>query len=159
MNFRIGFGIDIHQFKKGEGFVLGGVKINCDKAVIAHSDGDVLIHAICDSLLGAAGLKDIGYYFPDNSTEFENIDSRLLLKKVVELISEKGYIIGNIDTTVCLQKPKISSFIDSMKAELSKILKIDLDYISIKATTTEKLGYIGEEKGIKAYSSVLIYKK
>ena len=157
-NFRIGFGVDIHQFKEGDGIVLGGVKIPFSKSILAHSDGDVLIHALCDAMLGAAGLKDIGYYFPDSSSEFKNIDSLILLKKTFELISNEGYKIGNIDSTICLENPKIASFIDSMKQNISKILNTDLAHISIKATTTEKLGYIGEEKGLKAYAVILIYK-
>lgn len=157
-NFRIGFGVDIHQFKDGSEIVLGGVKIPHDKGILAHSDGDVLLHALCDALLGAAGLKDIGHYFPDNSSEFKNIDSQILLKRTFSLIASEGYKIGNIDSTICLQKPKIASYIDEMKQNISKILKIDLGNISIKATTTEKLGYIGEEKGLKAYAVVLIYK-
>lgn len=157
-NFRIGFGVDIHQFKDGNEIVLGGVKIPHNKSILAHSDGDVLIHALCDAMLGAAGLKDIGHYFPDTSSEFKNIDSQILLKRTFDLISKDGYKIGNIDSTICLQKPKIALYIDLMKQNISKILNTDLGNISIKATTTEKLGYIGEEKGLKAYAVVLIYK-
>lgn len=157
LNFRIGFGVDIHQFKDGNEIVLGGVKIPHNKSILAHSDGDVLIHALCDAMLGAAGLKDIGHYFPDTSSEFKNIDSQILLKRTFDLISKEGYKIGNIDSTICLQKPKIASYIDLMKQNISKILNTDLGNISIKATTTEKLGYIGEEKGLKAYAVVLIY--
>lgn len=157
-NFKIGFGVDIHQFKDGNEIVLGGVKIPHNKSILAHSDGDVLIHALCDAMLGAAGLKDIGHYFPDTSSEFKNIDSQILLKRTFDLISKDGYKIGNIDSTICLQKPKIALYIDLMKQNISKILNTDLGNISIKATTTEKLGYIGEEKGLKAYAVVLIYK-
>ena len=157
-NFKIGFGVDIHQFKDGDEIVLGGVKIPHNKSILAHSDGDVLIHALCDAMLGASGLKDIGHYFPDNSSEFENIDSQILLKRTYDLITKEGYKIGNIDSTICLQKPKIAPYIDNMKQNISTLLNLDLGSVSIKATTTEKLGYIGEEKGLKAYAVVLIYK-
>lgn len=157
-NFRIGFGVDVHQFKDGDEIVLGGVKIPHNKGILAHSDGDVLIHALCDAMLGAAGLKDIGNYFPDTSSEFKNIDSQILLQRTFDLILKEGFKIGNIDSTICLQKPKIALYIDNMKQNISTILNIDTGNISIKATTTEKLGYIGEEKGLKAYAVVLIYK-
>lgn len=157
-NFKIGFGVDIHQFKEGSEINLGGVKIPHNKGILAHSDGDVLIHALCDAMLGAAGLKDIGHYFPDTASEFKNIDSQILLKRTFELVSKEGFKIGNIDSTICLQKPKIAPYIDSMKQNISELLNIDLSCVSIKATTTEKLGYIGEEKGLKAYAVVLIYK-
>ena len=157
-NFRIGFGVDVHQFKDGDEIVLGGEKIPLNKCLLAHSDGDVLIHALCDAMLGAAGLKDIGNYFPDTSSEFKNIDSQILLQRTFDLILKEGFKIGNIDSTICLQKPKIALYIDNMKQNISTILNIDTGNISIKATTTEKLGYIGEEKGLKAYAVVLIYK-
>ena len=158
MNIRIGQGIDFHRLEEGLNFWLGGVKIPSEKGCVAHSDGDVLLHAICDALLGAAGLRDIGYYFPDTSNEFRNIDSKILLKKTFDLIKEKGYSIVNIDSTVCLEKPKISSFILEMKTIISKIVDTDADNIAIKATTTEKLGFAGREEGIFALAVVLICK-
>jgi 2-C-methyl-D-erythritol 2,4-cyclodiphosphate synthase len=158
MNIRIGQGIDFHRLEEGLNFWLGGVKIPSGKGCVAHSDGDVLLHAICDALLGAAGLWDIGYYFPDTSNDFRNIDSKILLKKTFDLIKEKGYSIVNIDSTVCLEKPKISSFIQEMKTIISKIVETDAENIAIKATTTEKLGFAGREEGIFALSVVLICK-
>ena len=156
---RIGNGYDVHKFGAGIDFWLGGIKINSDKGSIAHSDGDVLIHAICDALLGAAALKDIGYHFPDNDNQYKNIDSKILLKKVVELLTNKGYSIANIDSVVCLQQPKIKPYIDEMQLCLAKVMNIDIDRISIKATTTEKLGFIGREEGIAAYAVVLVEKQ
>lgn len=158
MKFRIGFGFDVHQLKNGIEFYLGGIKIPSNKGCIAHSDGDVLIHAICDALLGAANLRDIGYHFPDTSNEYKNIDSKILLKKVFALLSEQGYSIGNIDCTICLQQPKISVFIPQMQEELSKTLQTETINISIKATTTEQLGYVGREEGICAYAVAIIEK-
>jgi 2-C-methyl-D-erythritol 2,4-cyclodiphosphate synthase len=158
MNIRIGQGIDFHRLEEGLNFWLGGVKIPSEKGCVAHSDGDVLLHAICDALLGAAGLRDIGYYFPDTSNDFRNIDSKILLKKTFDLIKEKGYSIVNIDSTVCLEKPKISSFIQEMKTIISKIVDTDAENIAIKATTTEKLGFAGREEGIFALAVVLICK-
>ncbi len=156
---RIGFGFDVHQLIEEKSFWLGGIKIAHTKGAVGHSDADVLIHAICDALLGAAGLRDIGHYFPNTSAEFKNIDSKILLKKVIDLISEKGYSIGNIDTTLCLEKPKINPHIAKMKKVLSPILKISEDDISIKATTNEKLGYVGREDGVCAYAVALIERK
>jgi 2-C-methyl-D-erythritol 2,4-cyclodiphosphate synthase len=158
MNIRIGQGIDFHRLEEGLNFWLGGVKIPSEKGCVAHSDGDVLLHAICDALLGAAGLRDIGYYFPDTSNDFRNIDSKILLKKTFDLIKEKGYSIVNVDSTVCLEKPKISSFIQEMKTIISKIVDTDAENIAIKATTTEKLGFAGREEGIFALAVVLICK-
>lgn len=156
MNIRIGFGYDVHKLKAGYKLFVGGINIKADKGVVAHSDGDVLIHAICDALLGAANLRDIGYHFPDTSAEFKNIDSKILLRKTVELLDKKGYTVGNIDNTVCLENPKIEKFIPEMQDTLASIIGINKEEISIKATTNEKLGYIGKEKGITAYSVVLI---
>ena len=156
---RTGFGFDVHQLKDGLDFWLGGIKIPHTKGALGHSDADVLIHAICDALLGAANMRDIGFHFPDTSGEFKGIDSKILLKKTVEMISEKGYKIGNIDSTICLQRPKINPHIAEMKKVLASVMQIDEDDISIKATTTEKLGYVGREEGISAYCSVLIEKK
>lgn len=158
MIFRTGFGFDVHQLVEGREFWLGGIKIPYHKGGLGHSDADVLIHVICDALLGASNLGDIGKHFPDNSTEFKDIDSKILLQKTMILIRDKGYEIGNIDTTVCLQNPKLSKYIKDMKTVLSKCMSIDIDCISIKATTTEKLGYVGREEGISAYANVLINK-
>lgn len=158
MQIRVGFGYDVHQLKAGENLVIGGIKINHAKGSVGHSDGDILIHAICDALLGAANLRDIGYHFPDTSAKYKNIDSRFLLKDVHLLLKEKGYTLGNIDSTICLQKPKIGEYINKMQAELAKILETSINNISIKATTTEKLGFVGAEEGISAYAVVLIEK-
>lgn len=156
MNLRIGQGYDVHQLKKGNELVIGGIKIPHYKGCVAHSDGDVLIHAICDALLGAAALRDIGYHFPDTSSEFKNIDSKILLKETMNILNEKGYSLVNIDSTICLQKPKIQDFIPKMVQTIAHVLETDLDAVSIKATTTEKLGFVGEEQGISAFASVLI---
>ncbi|MCC8172950.1 MAG: 2-C-methyl-D-erythritol 2,4-cyclodiphosphate synthase, partial [Odoribacter sp.] len=142
----------------GYEFWLGGIKLTHEKGCVAHSDGDVLIHAICDALLGAAALGDIGYHFPDTSDNYKGIDSKILLKKTGELIKEKGYSISNIDSVICLQRPKIRNYIDSMRECLASILELALENISIKATTTEKLGFEGREEGVSAYATVLIYK-
>lgn len=158
MKIKVGFGYDVHQLAKGEEFWLGGIKIEHSKGCIAHSDGDVLIHAICDALLGAANMRDIGYHFPDTSNDFKDIDSKILLKKTVKIIAEKGYSIGNIDSTIALQKPKIKPLIPEMQEVLAKVMEIDTDDLAIKATTTEKLGFVGTEDGISAYATVLIEK-
>jgi len=155
---RIGFGYDVHRLAEGEELILGGLTIEHYKGTVAHSDGDVLIHAICDALLGAANLRDIGYHFPDTSNDFKGIDSSLLLKKVVDLLHEKGYCIGNIDSTICLQKPKIKDYIPQMAAILASVMQIDVADVSIKATTTERLGFVGTEEGIAVYAVVLITK-
>lgn len=159
MDYRIGFGYDVHQLKLGNKFVLGGIIIPYKKGPVGYSDGDTLIHAICDALLGAANLRDIGFHFPDTSEEFKGIDSKVLLKKTINLLFDKGYVVGNIDCTICLQKPKIMEYIPEMQRILSLIIGIEEDNVSIKATTTEKLGFIGNEKGIAAYAIALIYKK
>lgn len=156
MNIRIGQGIDFHRLETGLDLWLGGVKIPSEKGCVAHSDGDVLLHAICDALLGAAGLKDIGHQFPDTSLEFKGIDSKILLKKTLLLIQEKGFKVVNIDSTVCLEKPKISPYINKMKEAISEIAHISPDDISIKATTTEKLGFAGREEGLAAFAVVLL---
>jgi 2-C-methyl-D-erythritol 2,4-cyclodiphosphate synthase len=158
MKIKVGFGFDVHQLQEGRDFFIGGVKIPHSKGALGHSDADALIHAICDSLLGAAGLKDIGFYFPDTSAEFKGIDSKILLKRVVDLISEKGYTISNVDVSLVLEKPKINAYIDEMINTLAPILKVELDDISIKATTNEKMGYVGREEGIAAYAVCLISK-
>jgi len=159
MNIRIGQGIDFHRLEKGLELWMGGVLIPSDKGCVAHSDGDVLLHAMCDAMLGAAGLKDIGYYFPDSSAEFKNIDSKKLLKKTFILIKEKGYSIINIDSTVCLEKPRISAYSDEMRLTISSILDTNPENIAIKATTTEKLGFTGREEGVVAMAVVLLEKK
>ena len=158
MNFRIGFGYDVHQLKEGLDFFLGGIKIPHLKGCIAHSDGDVLIHAICDAILGAANLGDIGYHFPDNNKEFKSIDSKILLKRTIDLLTDNGFGLGNIDCTVCLQTPKIGGYIPQMKEALAEVTGLSVKDISIKATTTEKLGFQGREEGISSYAVVLINK-
>ena len=159
MNIRVGQGIDFHRLEEGLDLWLGGIKIPYKKGCVAHSDGDVLIHAICDALLGAAGLGDIGHYFPDTDASYKNIDSKILLKNTFELIREKGYVIGNLDTTICLEEPKISSFIQNMKATISMILETEPENVAIKATTTEKLGFTGRGDGIVAFAVVLLNRK
>jgi len=156
MIIRIGQGIDFHRLETGKDLWLGGVKIPSEKGCIAHSDGDVLLHAICDALLGAAGLRDIGHYFPDTDIKYKNIDSKILLKNTFDLIRDKGFNVGNIDCTVCLEKPKISNFVQEMKNTISSIVNTGPDSIGVKATTTEKLGFTGREEGIVAIAVVLI---
>jgi 2-C-methyl-D-erythritol 2,4-cyclodiphosphate synthase len=158
LNIRVGFGFDVHQLQEGRPLVLGGVEIAHHKGALGHSDADVLIHAICDALLGAAGLKDIGTYFPDTSSEFKNIDSKILLTRVMTLIGEGGYRVGNVDASLILERPKIKPHIDAMRITLSEILKIGSEDISIKATTNEKMGYVGREEGVAAYAVCLISK-
>jgi 2-C-methyl-D-erythritol 2,4-cyclodiphosphate synthase len=158
MNIRIGQGIDFHRLEEGLKLWIGGINILSGKGCVAHSDGDVLIHAICDALLGAAGLSDIGHYFPDTSEEFKGIDSKILLERTYKVVNEKGFTVINLDCSVCLEKPKISPYIGDMKKTLAKILKTEADNISIKATTTEKMGFIGREEGVVAMAVVLISK-
>ncbi len=158
MNFRVGFGYDVHALGDGDSLVLGGISIPSHKYAIGHSDADVLIHVLCDALLGAANLRDIGFQFPDTDGQYKGIDSKILLRKVMELVREKGYLLGNIDATVCLQKPKINPHIPEMKKVLAEVMHTDEENISLKATTTEKLGFVGREEGISAYATVLIYK-
>ena len=158
MDFRIGHGYDVHALADGLPLVLGGVEIAHTKGCVAHSDGDVLIHAICDALLGATGLGDIGQHFPDTCPAYKGIDSKLLLQKTKALIDHRGYAISNIDSVVCLQRPKIRPFIDDMRHCLAEILELDVDDLSIKATTTEQLGFEGREEGVSAYATVLVYK-
>ena len=155
---RVGFGIDVHKFVEGRDLWIGGVKIPYEYGLAGHSDADVLIHAICDALLGAANLRDIGYQFPDNSDEFLNIDSKILLRRTAELLKEKGYTIGNIDSTVAAQAPKLNPYIPAMQQAMADVLGIDVDCVSVKATTTEKLGFEGRKEGITAYATVLISK-
>ncbi len=159
MGIRVGFGFDVHQLQEGLDLFVGGVQIPHNKGALGHSDADALIHAICDALLGAAGLKDIGYYFPDTSAEFKGIDSKILLQRVVGLIKEKGYSVGNVDASLVLERPKIKPHIDAMREVLASILQVDIDDVSIKATTNEKMGYVGREEGIAAYAVCLIQKQ
>jgi 2-C-methyl-D-erythritol 2,4-cyclodiphosphate synthase len=156
MKIRIGFGYDVHKLEVGYPLWLGGIRINYTKGSVGHSDGDVLIHAICDSLLGAANLRDIGIHFPDSDPSIKGIDSKIILKQTLELVKSKGFQIGNFDTTICLQKPKIKDIIPEMQKVLADVLEISIEDISIKATTTESLGFIGREEGIAAYSVVLL---
>jgi 2-C-methyl-D-erythritol 2,4-cyclodiphosphate synthase len=156
---KVGLGYDVHQLQEGYDLFIGGIKISHIKGAVGHSDADVLIHAICDALLGAANLGDIGVHFPDTSAEFKKIDSKILLKRVVQLISQKGYIIENIDSTVCLQRPKIAPYIPEIKETLAATLGIAIDNISVKATTTEKLGFEGREEGVSAFAVVLLNNK
>lgn len=156
MKIRVGFGFDVHRLKENHPFVLGGLTLPHTKGAFGHSDADVLLHVICDALLGAANLRDIGFQFPDTDPVLKGVDSKLLLEKTVSLISEKGYTISNIDCTICLQRPKVNPFIPEMKEIISRILKTDIDAISIKATTTEELGYVGREEGVSAYCVCLI---
>jgi 2-C-methyl-D-erythritol 2,4-cyclodiphosphate synthase len=158
MNIRIGQGIDFHRLEPGLDLWLGGIKIPSEKGCVAHSDGDVLLHAICDAMLGAAGLRDIGYQFPDTDDNYKNIDSKVLLKKTNDLVNKSGYKVNNIDGTVCLEKPKISLFIQEMINNISSVLETGSDSIAIKATTTEKLGFTGREEGIMAIAVVLLTK-
>lgn len=158
MKIRVGFGFDVHQLKEGQDFWLGGIKIPHTKGAVGHSDADVLIHTICDALLGAANLRDIGFHFPPTDNKYKGIDSKILLKEVVELVCNKGYQVGNIDATIALEKPKVNPFIPEMKKVLAQLLKVDEDDVSIKATTTEKLGFEGREEGVSAYAVVLIQK-
>ncbi len=158
MKIRIGFGYDVHRLESGYPFWLGGIHIEHIKGSVGHSDGDVLIHAICDGLLGAANLRDIGIHFPDTDKSLKGIDSKILLKQTLDLIKSKGFQIGNIDSTICLQKPKIKDLIPEMQNILASVLEISTEDISIKATTTENLGFVGKEEGIAAYAVVLLSK-
>lgn len=153
---RIGHGYDVHAFTAGDHIVLGGVRIAHSHTFAAHSDGDVLIHALCDALLGAAALGDIGRHFPDTSAEFENIDSRILLRRVVELLHQHGYCLGNADMTIIAQAPKLAPHIEAMRVNLAADLQAEPDQVNVKATTTEKLGFAGREEGIAAHAVVLL---
>jgi 2-C-methyl-D-erythritol 2,4-cyclodiphosphate synthase len=158
MNIRIGQGIDFHQLQDGLNLWLGGVKIPSVKGCVAHSDGDVLLHAMCDALLGAAGQRDIGFFFPDTNIEFKNIDSKILLKRSYEIVKGLGFKVINLDSTICLEKPKVSPFIDEMRKVIAAILETETENVSIKATTTEKLGFAGKEEGLFAMAVVLLEK-
>ena len=159
MSFRIGFGIDFHQLTEGRDLWIGGVKIPHHKGAKGHSDADVLLHAICDAMLGALALGDIGVHFPDTSNEFKNIDSRILLQRSFALIRSKGYKVVNVDSSLCLEAPKIKSFVPAMQLAISSILELTTEDVSIKATTTEKMGFVGREEGLVAYATVLLQKE
>ena len=155
---RVGYGYDVHRLEEGVDFWLGGIQVPHTKGAVGHSDADVLIHVICDALLGAANLRDIGYHFSDQDPAFKGIDSKILLADVLKLVRDKGFEVGNVDVTVCLQRPKVNPHIPAMKRCLSGVMKMDEADISIKATTTEKLGFVGTEEGVAAHAVVLIYK-
>ncbi len=158
MSIRIGQGIDFHQLVEGRDLWIGGIKIPHSKGALGHSDADVLLHAICDALLGALALGDIGTHFPDTSADYKNIDSKILLKKTHQLISDKGYKVINVDSTLCLEKPKVKPYVYEMRTVIASILQITIDDVSVKATTTEKMGFAGREEGLVAYASALLQK-
>ena len=158
MNIRVGFGYDVHKLVAGRDLWLGGIKIEYELGLLGHSDADVLIHAICDALLGATNMRDIGYHFPDTAAETLNVDSKILLRKTIDLIATKGYVLGNVDATICAERPKLNPHVPAMKSCLAKVMGTDEENISIKATTTEKLGFTGRMEGISAYAIVLIEK-
>lgn len=159
MKIRVGMGYDVHKLVEGRDLWLGGIKIEHTHGLLGHSDADVLIHAICDALLGAANMRDIGYHFPDTAAETDGIDSKILLRKTVDLIAEKGYSVGNVDCTVCAERPKLNPHVEEMRACLAGVMGVEPDDVSIKATTTEKLGFTGRMEGISAYAVVLVEKK
>ena len=158
MNIRVGFGYDVHAFAAERELWLGGVRIEHSVGLLGHSDADVLIHALCDALLGAANLRDIGYHFPDTSNDFKNIDSKILLRKTMLLIRKEGYEFGNADCTVCAEEPKLNVHIPAMQQCLSDVMDVEKNTVSIKATTSEKMGFVGRKEGIAVYATVLIYK-
>ena len=158
MKIRVGFGFDVHQLVEGRELWLGGIRLEHEKGLLGHSDADVLIHAICDALLGAANMRDIGFHFPDTAGEFKDVDSKILLKRTVGLIATKGYRVGNIDATICAERPKLKAHIPAIQEKLAEVMGTDTDDVSIKANTTEKLGFTGREEGISAYATVLIEK-
>ena len=158
MKIRVGFGFDVHQLVEGRELWLGGIRLEHEKGLLGHSDADVLIHAICDALLGSANMRDIGFHFPDTAGEFKDVDSKILLKRTVGLIATKGYRVGNIDATICAERPKLKAHIPAIQEKLAEVMETDTDDVSIKATTTEKLGFTGREEGISAYATVLIEK-
>jgi 2-C-methyl-D-erythritol 2,4-cyclodiphosphate synthase len=159
MKIRVGFGYDVHRLADNRDLRLGGIKIEHSRGLWGHSDADVLIHAVCDALLGAANLRDIGFHFPDNDGEYKDIDSKILLRRTLEAISEKGYKVGNIDATICAERPKINPHIPAMQKVMAEILQCSVDDISIKATTSEKMGFVGREEGFAAYAVALIEKE
>ena len=159
ISFRVGMGYDVHRLVEGRELWIGGIRLEHEKGLLGHSDADVLIHAICDALLGAANMRDIGFHFPDTSAETEGMDSKVILRDTVKLIATKGYAVGNIDATICAEKPKMNPHIPQMQQVLADVMGCDKDQISIKATTTERLGFTGREEGISAYATVLIVKR
>ena len=158
MTFRTGFGYDVHQLREGLPFWLGGIEVPHTHGALGHSDADVLIHVICDALLGAANLRDIGFHFPDTDPQYKGIDSKKLLAEVLRILRAKGYEVGNIDSTICLERPKVNPHIPAMRTVLAQVMGVDEDDISIKATTTEKLGFVGRQEGVAAYATVLVTK-
>ena len=156
MNIRVGYGYDVHRLVEGRDLWLGGVHIEHTLGLLGHSDADVLIHAICDALLGAANLRDIGYHFPDTAPEYKGADSKVLLSRTVDLLAQHGYRVGNVDCTVCAERPKINPHIDAMKTVLAPLLRVDLDAVSLKATTSERMGFVGREEGMAAHAVALI---
>lgn len=159
MDIRVGNGYDVHQLADGLRLVIGGVDIEHTKGCVAHSDGDVAIHALCDAILGSLALGDIGKHFPDTSSEFKGIDSKILLARVMELVWERGYVLGNADITIAAQKPKMAPHLLKMRETMAAIMRVDTDRVSVKATTTEKLGFVGREEGIEVWASVIVLKK
>lgn len=159
MDIRIGYGFDVHQLAEGYDFWLGGIKLDFEKGSVGHSDADVLLHAICDALLGALALKDIGYHFPDTDPKYKGIDSKILLKETYQLILNEGYILNNLDSTICLQLPKIKPVIDDMRSCIAGLLNTDIKNISVKATTTEKMGFEGRGEGVSAHATLLLQKQ
>ena len=157
MKIRVGFGFDVHRLVEGRELWLGGIRLEHSMGLLGHSDADVLIHAVCDALLGASHLRDIGYHFPDTDSAYEMIDSKILLRKTVELLAEKGYVVGNVDATICAERPKLKAFIPEMQRVMAQVMGVDEEDVSVKATTTEKLGFTGREEGIAAYATVLIH--
>ena len=155
---RVGFGFDVHRLVENRQLWMGGILIPFEKGLLGHSDADVLLHAVCDALLGAANMRDIGYHFPDTSAETEGMDSKVILKKTIELIATKGYRLGNIDATICAERPKMNPHIPQMQQVMAEVIGCDPDQISVKATTTERLGFTGRQEGISAYATVLIEK-
>ena len=156
MNIRVGYGYDVHRLVEGRDLWLGGVHIEHTLGLLGHSDADVLIHAICDALLGAANLRDIGYHFPDTAPEYKGADSKVLLSRTVDLLAQHGYRVGNVDCTVCAERPKINPHIDAMKAVLAPLLRVELDAVALKATTSERMGFVGREEGMAAHAVALI---
>ncbi len=159
MKIRVGFGFDVHRLVQGRDLWLGGIKIPYDAGLLGHSDADVLLHAICDALLGAANMRDIGYHFPDTGATYKDIDSKILLQKTMQLLADNAWSVGNVDATICAEQPKLNPHIEKMKTAIAPLLGISEEDISIKATTTEKLGFTGRQEGISAYAVVLIEKK
>lgn len=158
MNIRVGFGFDVHQLKEGEEFWLGGILVPHEKGAVGHSDADVLIHTICDALLGAANLRDIGFHFPDTDQQYKGVDSKILLKEVMSILRKEGFELGNLDATIALQRPKINPHIPEMKKVLAEVMSVSSSQISLKATTTEKLSFVGREEGVSAYAVALVQK-